>query len=152
MFEDVRRSITGVRDVRAKKKMKTIEKERRLSYLRMKRFQARKDIEEELSTQTQSEISARTDAQRALAERKQMMAELRGPGVVKGTIKTVRRIAKIGKGINMEKAVLGDTKLIFGSTRKTDESVHEMMFGKLPKSAPPGHKGSDIFDIGDILK
>ncbi len=168
MLEDIRRSMSHRREAKEKERLKKLEKERRLSYLRMKRLEERKGVEEGLREQVGTELSAHKAAKSAYQERKQMEHELRvsrGPSIARRVgratktvlydfpVKSVRIGAKLGKGTNLQKALLGDANFVLGTSKltapptpqKSSTSLDEFMFGK-----PTTDKG--ISDIGkDIL-
>lgn len=179
MFEDIRRQLAHQREAKEKEKLKKLEKERRLSYIRLQRLKERKGAEEELKEQISTELSAREAAKQALAERRQMERELkrsRGPGiaerlarglgkVAKGIaydipVKAVRTGAKLNKPGMTRRILLGDTRVLFGGARKSPSapqkavSMDEFIFGA-PRRLPtaPRKESPGIFDIDkDILK
>jgi hypothetical protein len=177
MFEDIRRQLAHQREAKEKEKLKKLERERRLSYIRLQRLKERKDAEEELKEQISAELSAREAAKQALAERRQMERELkrsrslgiaerlaRGLGKAAKVIAhdipvgTVRTGAKLNKPGMARRLLIGDTRVLFGAARKpTSKSVSmdEFIFGKPSATLPtaPRKKSPGILDIDrDVLK
>jgi len=181
MLEDIRRQLAHQREAKEKAKLKKLERERRLSYIRMQRLKERKGAEEELKEQISTELSAREAAKQALAERRQMERELkrsRGPGVVerlargvgkvaKGVaydvpVKVIRTGAKLNKPGALNRVLIGDTRVLFGGATRSPTtptrkpaSMNEFIFGK-PSATPPTtprKKSPGIFDVDkDLFK
>ncbi len=169
MFEDVRRSISHLREDRERARSRKLERDRRLSYIRTKRLGELESSEEGLKEQVGTELSAHHAATQALRERRQMERELRtarGPGVGMRTarsvgriakttlydipVKTVRVAARLGRSGVLHKIVVGDTDFVLGKPRtpRRAVSLHEFMFG------PPTLKSRDASNdtLRDILR
>jgi len=170
MLEDIRRAMSHQREAKEKAKLRKLEKERRLSYIRMGRLEERKSSEVGLREQLGSELTARRAAQASLEERRQTERELRaarGPGtgmrvargvgrITKGVfydipIKSARLASKLGKGRNIQKVLIGDTALVFGPSAKqqprsgTPQPLNEFLFGSSKRR--PTSEGDPFRDI-----
>lgn len=172
MFEGIRRDLAHRRAAKEKERLKKIEVERRLSYIKTKRLEERKAAETGLIEQVGAERTALGTAQQALAERKQMEKELRGTrgpgtgmrvvrGIGRGTktalydipVKAIRIGAKVSKSGNLDKILVGDTHFVLGVRKPTAghkrpaQSLNEFLFG--PSAKSPEDKPTD--NTPDIL-
>lgn len=96
MLEKVRRKVSHARVAGHERALNTAERNRRLSYIRMKRFQARQAAEDDLLKQTQEEIGSLEKARKSLRERKLAERELRRmkPSVARKIVKDLTTVAK----------------------------------------------------------
>jgi len=161
MLEGVRRQLARRREESEKAKLKDIEVQRRLSYIKTKRLQSRKGAEEELRAQKGAEITTLAEAREALAERKRAEKELRRmtPGLGRRVatttkrafydvpVKTIKAFSQPGTSKRLQKMVMGDPEVLFGrrkpvektpERKKAEQSASDFVFGK-------SHEGKDIF-------